>query len=234
MRPKQNNPQKAQRQQPIKLLMESQKAWAKLKGSYGDTKAGSPHEVLNTFSIAPCYNFSVHEELDEEDDPHAGHNHFRSLQDHEDEVDIESAVAWRFGVSILGGFLLPVAFTLIFPHHHESRPCEHCEDRKSMIATMHRQEQLLKLLSASQPSSGKLETSPDLASPEEDPGPSLKDDGTKESNATVDSNECCHDNHHHHHGDECCDEEDCHHHHDAHDVEPPKCISPGDEEAPAG
>ena len=47
------------------MLME--KAWAKIKGSFGDINSGSPHEVLNSFSIAPCYNFSVHEELDQED-----------------------------------------------------------------------------------------------------------------------------------------------------------------------
>jgi calpain-15 len=48
-------------------VMLLEKVWAKVKGSYGAIKAGSPHEVLNTFSIAPCFNFSIHEALEEAD-----------------------------------------------------------------------------------------------------------------------------------------------------------------------
>jgi hypothetical protein len=43
------------------MLLE--KAWAKIKGSYGNISAGCPHEVLNTFSVAPCLYFPVHEQL---------------------------------------------------------------------------------------------------------------------------------------------------------------------------
>lgn len=35
------------------MLLE--KVWAKLSGSYGDTSAGYPHEVLSTFLVAPCF-----------------------------------------------------------------------------------------------------------------------------------------------------------------------------------
>ena len=49
-------------------------------------------------------------------DSHEGHGHHRYLEgdhnheesdDHEDHVDVDVPVAWRFGASILGGFLLP-------------------------------------------------------------------------------------------------------------------------------
>lgn len=43
------------------MLLE--KAWAKLKGSYGDTSAGYPHEVLNTFSVAPCFYYEISDSL---------------------------------------------------------------------------------------------------------------------------------------------------------------------------
>ena len=36
-------------------VMLLEKAWAKLSGSYGNTSAGYPHEVLNTFLQAPCF-----------------------------------------------------------------------------------------------------------------------------------------------------------------------------------
>ena len=55
-------------------------------------------------------------------DAHAGHDH-RNLEedeeghdDHEDHVDVDVPVAWRFGASLLGGFLLPLISSLIFPH----------------------------------------------------------------------------------------------------------------------
>ena len=36
-----------------------EKAWAKIKGSYGAISAGCPHEVLNAFSLAPCYFYQI-------------------------------------------------------------------------------------------------------------------------------------------------------------------------------
>jgi hypothetical protein len=46
------------------MLLE--KAWAKIKGSYGDISAGCPHEVLQAFSVAPCYFFQIEDYLDQE------------------------------------------------------------------------------------------------------------------------------------------------------------------------
>ena len=55
----------------------------------------------------------------DDEDSHEGHNH-RSLEedhdDHEDHVDVDAPVAWRFGASILGGFLLPYVSSFCFPH----------------------------------------------------------------------------------------------------------------------
>ena len=51
-----------------------------------------------------------------------GHDHHRALQedDHDDHADdTDVPVAWRFGASILGGFLLPLLSSLIFPHASE-------------------------------------------------------------------------------------------------------------------
>jgi hypothetical protein len=39
------------------MLLE--KAWAKIKGSYGKINKGNPYEVLNTFSLAPVYNYRI-------------------------------------------------------------------------------------------------------------------------------------------------------------------------------
>lgn len=36
-----------------------EKAWAKISGSYGNISAGYPHEVLNTFVVAPCFYFEL-------------------------------------------------------------------------------------------------------------------------------------------------------------------------------
>ena len=39
------------------MLLE--KAWAKISGSYGMTSEGYPHEVFNTFSVAPCHFIEI-------------------------------------------------------------------------------------------------------------------------------------------------------------------------------
>jgi hypothetical protein len=40
-------------------VMLLEKAWAKLSGSYGSTSSGYPHEVLNTFLVAPCMFYDI-------------------------------------------------------------------------------------------------------------------------------------------------------------------------------
>jgi len=57
------------------------------------------------------------------EDGHDEHQDHRFLQDedhggHDDQEDGESVAAAKFGVSFLGGFLLPFVFSLIFPHSH--------------------------------------------------------------------------------------------------------------------
>ena len=39
------------------MLLE--KVWAKINGSYSKIVMGYPHEVLTTFSNAPCYNLRL-------------------------------------------------------------------------------------------------------------------------------------------------------------------------------
>ena len=62
-----------------------------------------------------------------------GHHRLLEDMDHtgEEEVvheDTDVPVAWRFGVCILSGYLLPILASLIFPHHHEPELCERCEE----------------------------------------------------------------------------------------------------------
>jgi hypothetical protein len=52
----------------------------------------------------------VAEAEEEEEEGHDGHD------DHEDEG--HSEVSWKFGVSVLGGFLLPFAFSALSPQAH--------------------------------------------------------------------------------------------------------------------
>jgi hypothetical protein len=40
-------------------VMLLEKAWAKLKGSYGSMLIGCPHEVLNAFCIGPCLSYDL-------------------------------------------------------------------------------------------------------------------------------------------------------------------------------
>eukprot|EP00985_Skeletonema_marinoi_P018903 scaffold10698_cov213-Skeletonema_marinoi.AAC.10 len=58
---------------------------------------------------------------DEGHDDHAGHDDHRFLEGDEHaghDDSSESVNAAKFGCSVLGGFLLPIAFGLLFPHHH--------------------------------------------------------------------------------------------------------------------
>jgi zinc transporter ZupT len=58
---------------------------------------------------------------------HAGH---RFLEEEEEE-DLEVPVAWRFGMSLLGGFLLPAVTGLFFPHYHELELGDACMEAKN-------------------------------------------------------------------------------------------------------
>ncbi|KAL7469504.1 hypothetical protein ACHAXS_009764 [Conticribra weissflogii] len=56
-----------------------------------------------------------------DEDSHAGHDHRRrNLQedDGHDDHGGESLAAARFGMAVMGGYLLPVFFAVFFPHHH--------------------------------------------------------------------------------------------------------------------
>ena len=63
------------------------------------------------------------------------HDSHRMLEDHEDHdkdaeedhVDTDVPVAWRFGGSVIGGFLLSIVTSMIFPHEHDPEECEKCE-----------------------------------------------------------------------------------------------------------
>lgn len=63
----------------------------------------------------------------------AEHDHRRHLE----EDNAESQLAWKFGASFLGGFLIPVIMGSIFPHSHEDEvpqaTCPVCEERDSIV-----------------------------------------------------------------------------------------------------
>jgi len=81
--------------------------------------------ATSLFLIVPESLLLITSDLSGGEDSHAGHGH-RFLEEHEEHDDIESAVAWRFGISVLGGFILPVIFSLMFPRYHEQERCEAC------------------------------------------------------------------------------------------------------------
>ena len=57
-----------------------------------------------------------------EGDDHDGHDHFRYLQEEHE----EEGAMWKFGVAVLGGFLIPVLLGALFPTPDTSA-CEECE-----------------------------------------------------------------------------------------------------------
>jgi len=59
-------------------------------------------------------------------DDHEGHDHLRFLEEHEEDshVETEGPVAWRFGISLLCGFLFPRLSSMVFPRHDHSEPSE--------------------------------------------------------------------------------------------------------------
>jgi zinc transporter ZupT len=67
------------------------------------------------------------------DDSHSEHDDRRALAE-EEHADTEALVAWRFGASLLGGFLLPVFTSFLFPRYHEPEVCEaSLEDKNEEI-----------------------------------------------------------------------------------------------------
>jgi hypothetical protein len=50
-----------------------------------------------------------------------------SQEGEEEHADTDSPTAWRFGTSLIGGFLLPVLSSLVFSHHHELEICDNCQ-----------------------------------------------------------------------------------------------------------
>eukprot|EP00569_Conticribra_weissflogii_P008431 CAMPEP_0171358662 /NCGR_PEP_ID=MMETSP0879-20121228/132_1 /TAXON_ID=67004 /ORGANISM="Thalassiosira weissflogii, Strain CCMP1336" /LENGTH=593 /DNA_ID=CAMNT_0011864751 /DNA_START=25 /DNA_END=1806 /DNA_ORIENTATION=+ len=64
-----------------------------------------------------------HSVAEEDEDSHAGHDHRRrNLQegDGHDDHGGESLAAARFGMAVMGGYLLPVFFAVFFAHNHEA------------------------------------------------------------------------------------------------------------------
>jgi zinc transporter ZupT len=63
----------------------------------------------------------------------AEHDHRRHLE----EENGEGQLAWKFGASFLGGFLIPIIVGSIFPHAHEDElpedNCPVCEERGSIV-----------------------------------------------------------------------------------------------------
>jgi hypothetical protein len=80
--------------------------------------------IPESYNLISAY---VEEDLAGEDDEHDAHRMLEE-DDHEDHVDTDVPVAWRFGVSIIGGFLLPIVTSMIFPQKLEPESCElECE-----------------------------------------------------------------------------------------------------------
>lgn len=61
------------------------------------------------------------------------HDHRRQLQD-EAHDSAETQLAWKFGASLLGGYLIPVILGSVFPHAHEADvvpECPVCKDNNA-------------------------------------------------------------------------------------------------------
>jgi zinc transporter ZupT len=71
----------------------------------------------------------------EDEDEHDEHRMLEDHgDDHEDHVDTDVPVAWRLGVSVIGGFLLPIVTSMLFPHEqHESETCDKCEQEVASL-----------------------------------------------------------------------------------------------------
>uniref|UniRef100_A0A7S2A0F0 Uncharacterized protein n=1 Tax=Trieres chinensis TaxID=1514140 RepID=A0A7S2A0F0_TRICV len=75
------------------------------------------HHFAAGSSLATQGTHGAHED---EGDSHAGHGHVRLLEEdtHEDHGN-EAEVAWKFGSSLLGGFLFPILLGALFPRAKE-------------------------------------------------------------------------------------------------------------------
>ena len=105
--------------------------------------------ATNAFLILPesLNMFVAHfSSLGDDQDDHDEHDH-RGLEEdgHEDHVDYDTDVAWRFGTCLLAGVLLPILTGFLFPHHHEDTLCEACmeEKAKQIIKNQEETKQLL-------------------------------------------------------------------------------------------
>jgi zinc transporter ZupT len=80
------------------------------------------------------------------DDSHSEHDDRRALEeeDHEEHADTDALVAWRFGTSLLGGFLLPIFTSFLFPRYHEPEVCEACLEAKNEEIMRHTSIELAK------------------------------------------------------------------------------------------
>lgn len=70
----------------------------------------------------------------EGEEGHEGHRFMEEEGGHEDPED--GAAAWRFGSCVIGGFLLPVLTSLVFPHNHEGLEHEDHDSHGSPAATV--------------------------------------------------------------------------------------------------
>lgn len=79
-------------------------------------------EAIAMLSEFALQDNDAHEEDVVEDEDH---------DEHDEDVDIP--VAWRFGVCVISGFLLPIATSLIFPHYHKPEISENCAGGELVI-----------------------------------------------------------------------------------------------------
>jgi zinc transporter ZupT len=70
------------------------------------------------------------------DDSHSDHRALEE-EDHEEHEDTDALVAWRFGTSLLGGFLLPSFASFLFPRYYEPEVCEACLEAKNEETIQH-------------------------------------------------------------------------------------------------
>jgi hypothetical protein len=86
-----------------------EKVWAKLRGSYSNIQSGLPHEVMTTFSHAPCFFLDLNSEeekfvwLQLQD---ACHERFPTVASSRSNLPMECAIRQSQTYSILGSYEL--------------------------------------------------------------------------------------------------------------------------------